>query len=172
MTRRLLFSTIILMMLAQACQNQKAMKVPPQDSSSEISFAPGPPALVYKTRADYSDKVAVMLNEDKTAVISYPHPRDIARPAGLPYPSALADGYFLDKQGVGPRHAFTRFTMDEYAALAQAPTPEELLESIVDKSPFLEMYHCGNISQYKDASVALNMLIEQGLKPCRVLLEK
>lgn len=145
-----------------------------QTGAAEItpSFTPGPPAIVYKTRADYTDKVAVTLNEDKTAVVAYPHPADIGRPSGLPYPTRLAQGYLLDNQGINARAAFTSYTMQEYAALQEAPAPAELMARVIDKDPLLHMCNCGNRKQYDNQEAAMNKFIARGLEVCKPMAGK
>lgn len=169
---RIIYSCFAMLLLAGAggCQNRQAMKESSENNAAPLSFAPGPPALVYKTKADYTNKVAVMMNADRTAIVSYPHPRDIALPQGLPYPIRLNKGYLLDRQGVGPQVAFTRYTMEEYAALPEAPDMQVLLASIIDKDPLLEMCHCGNSKQFEDVQAAMNALIDRSLAPCKKLM--
>ena len=158
--------------LVLGCQNNKVMVEQEKADAATPNFSPGPPAIVYKTRADYSDKVAVTLSEDKTELVSFPHPRDIARPVGLPYPTRLADGYLLDNQGISAQAAFTSYTMEEYAALPEAPTEKEIMARIIDQDPLLHMCNCGNRNSYKNVSEAVNKFIAQALAPCRDLVDK
>lgn len=88
-----------------------------------------PAAVIYRTAgADCADLVPVTLNSERTAVVSYPAPTDIT-PAATPVP--LADGWLLDRRGIGSNTAFTRWTYAEYAAMKTAPSPAEILSNIV-----------------------------------------
>ena len=119
----------------------------------------GPPVVVYKTTKDYSRNVPVGLSADGTRVVSYPAVSDVC---GLPYPTPLADGYLLDNRGIGRDVAFLSYTYEEYAALPATPSPEELLEKVIDKHPLLEIHFLGNRYQYKDIVRELNERIEAG----------
>ncbi|WP_224999598.1 hypothetical protein [Cesiribacter sp. SM1] len=160
------FLLIAVTIFCAACKN-KMMTDQNNTPETRPVFTPGPPAIVYKTRADYTDKVAVTLNEDKTAVVAYPHPSDINRAAGLPLPARLEQGYLLDNQGINAQVAFTSYTMQEYAALPQAPTPAELWAKIIDKDPLVYMCNCGNRRQYNSVETAMNQFIGQGLSTCK-----
>ena len=131
-------------------------------ASSGQSVAPtqaGPPGVVYKTTKDYSCNVPVGLSADGTHIVSYPAVSDVR---GLPYPTPLADGYLLDNRGIGRNVAFLSYTYEEYAALPATPSPEELMEKVIDKHPLLEIHFLGNRYQYKDITRELNERIEAG----------
>lgn len=49
--------------------NKEGIKFVPQ-------YTPGPQALIYKTKKDYTNLVPVLLSDDKTEIVSYPNPRD------------------------------------------------------------------------------------------------
>lgn len=85
-----------------------------------------PKAVAYRMSGDYADKVPIMISPDGE-VQSYPAPTDLV--GGTPL--ELADGWWLDRRGVGQGSVFTRYTYAEYAALPQAPTPKELLEAVI-----------------------------------------
>ncbi|MBN3034749.1 MAG: hypothetical protein JW861_04130, partial [Bacteroidales bacterium] len=122
----------------------------------------GPPAIIYKTRGDYYDKVPVTLSEDKTSIVSYPAPRDVIK-GGLPaYPERLHDGFLLDNRGITEHSAFLGMTYGEYSRLEKSPGMEELMGLIIDKDPFTEMYHCGSRYQYKNLLDDLNRIIDGG----------
>ncbi len=123
-------------------------------------FIPGPPALVYKTRADYSRNVPVILSEDKTTIVSYPHPEDIRTETGFTVPSQLHAGYLLDNRGIGLHVAFLSLTYEAYAALEQTPSLEELYKLIIDKDPLTELYDCGNKSVLIQPVEQINGLID------------
>lgn len=96
-----------------------------------------PRAIVYRTGADYADKVPVNIDTRSGAIVGYPDPRDL-HAASMPLP--LTEGYLLDRRGISPSVAFTSFTYAEYAALQAPPAMEQLKKSIINKHPIVEMY--------------------------------
>lgn len=119
----------------------------------------GPPVIIYKTTRDYSRNVPVMLDADGTKIVSYPAVSDVR---SLPYPTPLADGYLLDNRGIGQHVAFLSYTYEEYAALPETPTSDELFEKIIDKHPLVEIHFCGNRYRYKNVVDELNEQIRAG----------
>ncbi|MCH5215385.1 MAG: hypothetical protein J1F10_00480 [Muribaculaceae bacterium] len=95
-----------------------------------------PKAVIYKTKNDYINLVPITLDASKTKVISYPAPSDLVNAV----PTKLIDGYLLDNRGIGINTVFTRFTYEEYSRLKDVPSVAELLSSIVDSDPFVEIY--------------------------------
>jgi hypothetical protein len=130
---------------------------------------PGPHVLVYKTRKDYSKYVPVLLSDDKQDVVTYPDPVDLA--AADMHPVKLKGNYWLDKRGIGPNVAFLKLTYKQYAALKQAPSPDELKEMILDASPLKELCDCGVKSGFKNINKELNSLItaKKMRKHCQVI---
>ena len=55
----------------------------------EMSFSATQPIIIYKTKSDYSQNVAVTLSDDKSKIISYPHPTDVFYKKKLAYPINL-----------------------------------------------------------------------------------
>lgn len=86
-----------------------------------------PKAILYKTSGDYLDNVPVQVAADGT-LISFPAPTDI--PAGAK-PVVLAKGWILSPLGVSSRTVFTKWTLDEYRALKECPTPDEILTAVI-----------------------------------------
>ncbi len=64
------------MMGVSACHSAKEMPMS-APADPKTANAAGPPALVYKTRADYDKLVPVIMNDAKTVIVSYPHPNDV-----------------------------------------------------------------------------------------------
>lgn len=95
-----------------------------------------PPTVVYLTDGDYADNVPVTLNEARTAIVSYPDPRDISATS---HPIRLAGGWLLDRRGVTPASAFLDYTYKEYAALPSCPDPVELMRHIIPGSHVTEI---------------------------------
>lgn len=119
------------------------------------------PVIIYRTKADYSQYVPVRLSEDGSRITVYPAPSDILHGDEYRYPVALEDGYYWDRQGVGPTTAFLSISYAEYAALEASPDPNTLMENILDRQPFLEMYHAGKVGDYQQIESELNQLIRQ-----------
>jgi hypothetical protein len=130
-----------------------------------------PPALVYKTRKDYSNNVAVILSDDKKTIVSYPDPKDITKENNYLKPTKLKKGYLLDNRGVGPNVAYLKMTCAQYAALPKAPSLNALMKMIIDKNPMTELYNCGNRYVYKNVAGDLDSVIQAGKlkKACTVL---
>lgn len=103
-----------------------------------------PPLVIYRTRADYRNLVPVILNDEKTEILSFPGPADVYFQGELAIPVELSEGYLLDLNGIGPRVAFLNITYEDYAALDTVITARELFSMIMDDDPLTEMYVCGS----------------------------
>ncbi len=147
----------ILLLIGSCKMNNKAHKVGP----TTPEYIPGAPVIVYKAVADYSDLVPVLLSDDKTEIVSYPHPQDVKVGKTFLTPTSLNDGYLLDNKGIGENVAFLKWTYKEYAALMLLPSIEELYRSIVDKNPLAEIYQCGYKSDFDNIQQQLNNLIKR-----------
>ena len=109
-----------------------------------------PVVYIYKTKADYSHQVPVMMDEARTRILSYPAPGDLKMGDGLRLPTLLNKGYLLDNKGIGPNVAFLTYTYEEYSQLPTAPFMTDLMSHILDKYPLLEIRACGRRADYKD----------------------
>lgn len=89
-----------------------------------------PKATVIKINPEFDNKVAVTLNA-AGSLLYFPAPSDIT-PASAPYP--LADGWYLDRQGIGQNSVFTDWTFEQYASLPKVPSQEEILNHIIPGS--------------------------------------
>jgi hypothetical protein len=112
---------------------------------------PGPKALVYKTRVNYNNLVPVIMSDDKSEIVSYPHPTDIKNGEKFQTPTLLHNGFLLDNRGIGLNVAFLKLTYEEYSKLKNPPPLKDLYKLISDKDPLLEMYDCG----YKNSDLNL-----------------
>jgi hypothetical protein len=101
-----------------------------------------------------------LLSDDKTEIISYPHPKDLKVGEALALPTSLKNGYLLDNRGIGTNVAFLKMTYEEYVKLENAPTLKELYELIIDKDPLTELCNCGNSKAFTDKTKQLNKVIE------------
>lgn len=158
---------LLLLPFMLACRSGKPTSGQLSTSMNEPSFAPGPAAIVYKTTKNYDNNVPVMMNEARTAIVSYPDPRDVYRNGKPTCPTPLANGYLLDNRGIGANVAFLSYTYEEYHQLAKAPSLSELMEHIIDKYPLAEAWNCGLRSQYKEEVKELNRHIENQFKGCK-----
>jgi hypothetical protein len=124
------------------------------------SLAATPRLLVYKTKADYRDRVPVMLNEDRTQITGYPDPRDVVIDGSYPLPTRLKSGYLLDNRGISVNVAFLKTTYKEYASLQRPPVLEELFSVILDPDPLVELIDCGSRTAFTDPVAEINRLIQ------------
>jgi hypothetical protein len=156
--RMLLLSLLI---VAGCCSGSKMV-----DSKKKNGFIPdfatGPPTMVYKTKADYSQHVPVILSDDKTVILSYPAPTDIKAGDKYPSPTPLKDGYLLDNRGINANVAYLNLTYKEYAKLATAPDIKTMNTMIMDKDPLTEMCNCGSKQAFKNPEKEINTLIKTG----------
>ncbi len=118
-----------------------------------------PPAMIYKTKKDYSKNVPVTLSADKQKVVSYPAQSDIRRGKDFSYPTKLAEGYLLDNRGIGPNTAFLRFTYEDYYNMDNVPTAERLMNYILDDDPFTELYEVGRRGDFENLEDEINEII-------------
>jgi hypothetical protein len=142
------------------CHSKMAEKKQVESTSFKPDFASGPPAIIYKTRADYTDKVPVILSDDKLRIVSYPDPSDLQNVNGYPIPTKLKAGYLLDNRGIGKNVAFLSITYNEYAGMIKSPSIQELYSKIIDKEPLIELCNCGNRKAFKDEVTQINQLID------------
>jgi len=160
---------IMIVFVTWSCKTQQ--KVDDMSSKNEIvkiDYSAGPITYIYKTNENYFNLVPVLLSDDKTKIISYPHPKDLYYKGKLATPINLDNGYLLDNRGVSSNVAFLNITYEEYSNLDKAPTLDELFAMIVDRDPLIELYNCGNRNQYKDEVMELNNIINtKQLKQCK-----
>jgi hypothetical protein len=152
----------ILLLVSLGCKtNNKAMQTSNETRTDFVPvFASGPPVLVYKTKANYNNLVPVILSDDKTEIVSYPHPKDLIKGSGFPLPFILNDGYLLDERGIGKNVAFLKMTYEEYSKLENEPSIIALYDNIVDKDPLTELCDCGVRTAFTDEKKQLNNLID------------
>ena len=144
---------------------------PHSDSMLVPKFVPGPPTMVYKTSSMYDNNVIVLLNDDRTQVVSYPDPADIRGASGYPIPLRLANGYLLDQRGINKNAAVLTITYQEYARLERAPSRSELFAMILDSNPLIELCDCGTRTAFTSVESQLNALIQNNVlrSTCRVV---
>ena len=83
-----LLGCMCIVLLAGACRTPGIQPQKNQNMDSQIivtTTSPkggaisvsSPPVYIYKTREDYSHLVPVIMNDARTTIVSYPHPRDL-----------------------------------------------------------------------------------------------
>ena len=152
----------ILLIVCIGCTTTKRMSQTSDTKQPESVSGLGAekPILVYKTKANYNNLVPVILSDDKTEIISYPHPDDIKTGNKYSIPVILHNGYLLDQRGIGKNVAFLNITYEEYAKLKEIPTIKDLYHLIVDKDPLIELCNCGSKNAFSDPVNQLNELID------------
>ena len=132
------FALLMAALLLGSCKTQKKQLIgtpvvvataAPERNSKPRDYIPK--AVIYTTNGDYNNCVPVTLNDARTALVSFPDPRDLRYDVA---PLPLANGYLLDRRGVGYNTAFTRWTYAEYAQLPAVPTPDELMQNIIPEA--------------------------------------
>ena len=86
-----------------------------------------PNATIFRMSGDYVNNVAITLNHDGTLAY-YPDPADITANS-TPY--ALGNGWYLNRQGIGPNSRFTSYSFEEYRNLPALPSQKDLISSII-----------------------------------------
>ncbi|MEN8226456.1 MAG: hypothetical protein ABFS05_13960, partial [Bacteroidota bacterium] len=112
----LIFSIILSAAVFQFC-NSPAEKQTEEKPQAAIAVAStGPDAIIYKTKADYNALVPVIMNEEKTEIVSFPAPGDLKYKGKPAVPGLLAKGFLLDNRGITANVAFLSITYEDYMA--------------------------------------------------------
>lgn len=105
-------------------------------------------ATAFQMTGDYSNNVAVTLNQDGSLAY-YPAPSDITPQSR---PISLGNGWWLNRQGLGPNSQFTSYTFDEYEKLPETPSQEQIKAAIIPGarvSDFRNLsYPAGDVMKY------------------------
>ena len=130
--------------------------------------------IVYKTKADYNNKVPVVIAPGGKTIASYPDPVDIRARADGFLPLRLHKGYLLSRYGVGKNTAFLKLTLKQYAALKTTPSPADVYNMILARNPLTELYDCGVTVSPDSVQKNLNKIIDRRLlrKQCKQLYPK
>lgn len=95
-----------------------------------------PKARIYKIYGKATaDNVPVQVSTSGE-IISFPAPTDIKGQE----PLAMADGYLLDRRGIGENTRFLRWTYKEYEAMKQVPSIAELKAAIIPDAGVKSMH--------------------------------
>lgn len=147
-------------------EKNQAAKVK-EEVKAENPVPAEPPLIIYKTKADYTKNVPVLLSCDKTHIISFPHPRDLRSGDKFRYPTLLKNGYLLDNKGITKDVAFLEYTYEEYASFESIPDAEALFWKIIDKDPLTEFCNCGSRLKFDGNLEALTAKISNGECECK-----
>jgi len=160
--KKIISIAIIILLLSSCCPMKK--------NAYQPDYSPGPQTIVYKTKKDYSQNVPVILNDEKTAIVSYYGTGDLTYKGKIAYPTELVEGYLLDNIGIRKNVAYTSLIIEEYKKLDKMLTKDELFDLIIDKDPIEEMYSCGNRSKFTNELEEINKIItDKQLKNCKKL---
>ncbi len=144
----------------KSSKNGEQAVLPKNENKKEVVRVIAP-VIIYKTNADFYNNVPVILNDERTDIISYPDIVDVFYNGKLAYPTRLENGYLLDNRGVSKNTAFLKYTYEEYSKLPATPTKEDLLKMIISKNPLTELYNCNKLP--KNNIQMLNEAIKKGL---------
>lgn len=150
---------LICLYVLSACASQRKLEHVNQPSANE-------PFIIYKTKADYSNLVPIILNDARDAIVSFPAPSDLKIDNALRIPTKLHDGYLLDNKGIGKNVAFTTYTYQQYAERSAAPSVDDLMKHIKDKDPLLELYDCKSYIGIKYDIRKVNKLVKTDFEGC------
>lgn len=139
-----------------------ACTCPSKTITSDTAQIPDPKVIIYQTKADYSLNVPVTLSDDRTSIISYPHPADLIIDGTTVTPTQLHKNFLLDNRGINKNVAFLKYTYEEYSKMQSAPSQEVLMSMILNKRPLKKMYICKNCNKSQTDVGKLNDLIDRG----------
>lgn len=149
--------------LVVSCNASEGNKVEDKRDSVSQSL---PKTIVYKTKADYSNHVPVIMNKEKNTIVSYPSKSDLRSGNNFAKPTKLDNNYWLDNRGINENVAFLTYTYEEYCALKTDPSSAELLVNILDKNPLVELIYCAPRNEYNDLITDLNKLVANNFNGC------
>jgi len=149
MKKLILFTLII---FTTFCFSNKSM--------AQFVYKPGPSAIVYKTKKDYSQNVPVILSADKSKIVTYYGKGDMTFRGEIGFPTVLDKGYLLDNIGINENIAYTSLKIEDYKKSDKNYTADELYSLIIDKKPLKEMYDCGLRNNFQNEVVDLNLIIK------------
>lgn len=125
-----------------------------------------PRARIYQIEPQWADLVPVAMSNGR--LTSYPAVSDVSEATA---PVALADGWWLDRAGIGPSTRFLRWTRSEYSAMKTTPTPTQIEQAVVGGARVKALVELPMTTSAALAdTAAVNRLIAEGLPGCRELL--
>ncbi len=158
--RYLAIITLVISIAVFACKGKKVSKK--EALKIETTFTNGQMVYIYKTKAVFDTLVPVIMDESKTAIISYPAPSDLQDVSAM-LPVKLKKGFLLDRKGIQKNTVFLKMGYNEYANLKEAPSLKEMEALILEKNPFESIYNCGNSGNFNNLEAELNAFIKYDL---------
>lgn len=142
-----------------------AISMPIRNSGPDAPPAPNvreakmiPKATAFKMSGDYAGNVAITVDSQGNLTY-FPAPSDISTASE---PVALADGWWLNRQGIGINSVFTKYTFAEYAALPSVPTIAELKEAIIPGARVTEVIQLPyNLNEAADNIPSINEFLQK-----------
>lgn len=159
--------TLIFPVVLVSCQSKKNMYKNTLTNAEVAVLIPSAPAVIYKTTRNFIDNVPVIMNEERTRIVSYPDPTDLSYNGKPAKPTLLLNGYLLDNRGISKNVVFLRFTYEDYMKLSSPPSMSEMMENIIEKYPLVEMYSCGYRNNYTDIVKEMNAIVGSGFQNCK-----
>ncbi len=155
---------------ASARTETGVMPMPGKKTLGGQEAAVRPMAIVYKTNGNFNDNVPITLSANRKEIISFPAPSDISVSSA---PIQLAEGYLLDRRGIGENTAFTQYTYESYSALKQAPSLKLLNESIIRGAEVVEIVRLPmTFTEAINDTTRCNSIIRNGFPDCDVVLHR
>ncbi len=165
--RKYLFLGFVMMLIFTACSSKKNMQQNILSNSEVASHLSSAPAVIYKTIRDFYDYVPVIMNDDRTRIVSYPDPSDLTLNGKPTKPTLLLNDYLLDNRGINKNVVFLKYTYEQYIKMTAPPSLNEMMANILEKYPLKEMYTCGLRNEYKDLVKDMNSIIANGFQNCQ-----
>ncbi len=162
-----LYFGFALMLVLVSCNSKKNMKQNILTNSEVAMHIPSAPAVIYKTIRDFSDYVPVIMDEDRTRIVSYPDPTDLTLNGKPAKPTPLLNGYLLDNRGINKNVVFLKYTYETYIKMTSPPSLNDMMANILEKYPLAEMYTCGFRNEFTDLVKDMNVIIANGFQNCR-----
>lgn len=123
-----------------ACSKKAGVAEASQDGGVQLRVIDGgnallPKATAFRMSGDYADNVAVTLDADGSLAY-YPAVTDVTSASA---PLQIKEGWWLNRQGISPNSVFTKWTFEEYHAMKQQPSREEIMKSIIPGARVTDM---------------------------------
>lgn len=161
--KQTILSIFIAVFVLSSCCKKNLPQTDKVNRDMNKQSKPFPPTLIYKTKADYFNNVPVILNDDKTMIVSYPDIKDVYYKGELAYPVKLENSYLLDNRGINKNVAFLKYTYEQYSKLDKTPSIDDLFNSIIEKDPLSELFKC---ECARDTSDINKIILSNTLKNC------
>jgi len=122
---------------------------------------------IYKQKYDFSEKLPVVLSEDKQLILAYPDPLDVSLDTLIRCPVKLFKDYWFDRIGIGVNTGYVDILLRDYARLAEPPRMEFMRSKLIEKEPFQEVWDCGIRGEITVNEVNELILQDSLIKRCK-----